>query len=118
MFLSLLPGTLLNFDVPDGRIWFDSSAALLTFSLGFVVWWILSSRHMARVAPEIFNWAAFSTMATGHIIVLLLQLAVLLGFLETRAPGVFSLGLIWYLIHVAQQFVRMLFILPKEQQHD
>jgi len=118
MFLSLLPGTLLNFDVPDGRIWFDSSAALLTFSLGFVVWWILSSRHMARVAPEIFNWAVFCTMATGHIIVLLLQLAVLLGFLETRAPGVFSLGLIWYLIHAVQQFVRMLFILPKEQQHD
>ena len=35
------------------------------------------------------------------------------GAIESRAPGVYSLGLIWYLIHAAQQFVRMLFIQPR-----
>jgi len=55
-------------------------------------------------------------MATGHTIVLLLQLAVMFGLLENRAPGVIALGLIWYLIHAAQQFVRMLFIQPGGSQ--
>ncbi len=56
-------------------------------------------------------------MATGHTIVLLLQLAVMLGLLENQAPGVIALSLIWYLIHAAQQFVRMLFVQPRESQH-
>jgi hypothetical protein len=117
MFLSLLPDTLANFGIPDERLWFDSAAAIFVYSFLFIAWWIMSSRRMARVAPEIFNWSAFSTMATGHIIVLLLQLAVMLGFLENRAPGVISIGLIWYLLHAAQQFVRMLFIQPRDSQH-
>jgi hypothetical protein len=117
MFLSLLPDTLMNFGVQDERVWIGSSAAIFTYSLLFIAWWIVSSRRMARIAPEIFNWMAFSTMATGHTIVLLLQLAIVLGFLENRAPGVIALGLIWYLIHAAQQFVRMLFVQPRESQH-
>jgi len=117
MFLALLPDTLVNFGVPDERVWFVSSAAIFTYSFLFNAWWIMSSGRMARVAPEIFSWGAFSTMATGHTIVLLLQLAVMLGFLESRAPGVIGLGLIWYLVHAAQQFVRMLFIQPRDSQN-
>ena len=117
MFLSLLPDMLVNFGVPDERVWIVSSAAIFACSFLFIAWWIVSSRRVARIAPEIFNWAAFSTMATGHTIVLLLQLAVMLGLLENRAPGVIALGLIWYLIHAAQQFVRMLFVQPRESQH-
>jgi hypothetical protein len=113
MFLSLLPDTLVNLGVPDERLWFASSAAIFAYSFLFIAWWIVSSRRVARFAPEIFNWRAFSTMATGHTIVLLLQLAVMLGFLENRAPGVIALGLIWFLIHAAQQFVRMLFVQPR-----
>ncbi len=117
MFLSLLPDTLVNFGVSDERVWIGSSAAIFACSFLFIAWWIVSSRRMARIAPEIFNWAAFSTMATGHTIVLLLQLVVMLGLLETRAPGVIAFGLMWYLIHAAQQFVRMLFVQPRESQH-
>lgn len=113
MFLSLLPDTLLSFGVPDKRVWFDSAAAIFTYSFLFMAWWIMSSRRVARVAPEIFDWRAFSAMATGHTIIVLLQLAIMLGFLEGRAPGVISLGLIWYLFHAVQQFVRMLFIQPR-----
>lgn len=117
MFLSLLPDTLANFAVPGERVWFASSAAIFAYSFLFSAWWIASSRSMARVAPEIFNWAAFSTMAAGHAIVLLLQLAVLVGFLDSRAPGVIVLGLTWYLVHAAQQFVRMLFVQPRDSRN-
>ena len=117
MFLSLLPDLLLNFRVPDTRIWFDSSAAMFGYSLLFVIWMVAGARRIARVAPEIFDWPVFSLLTAGHVIVLLLQLAVMNGFIEGRAPGAYSLGLVWYLIHAAQQFVRMLFILPRNPQH-
>jgi hypothetical protein len=117
MFLSLLPDLLLNFQVPGERIWFDSSAAMFIYSLCFVTWMIVGARRIAKVAPEIFNWLVFSSLTAGHIIVLLLQLAVMAGMIEGRAPGAYGLGLIWYLIHAAQQFVRMLFILPRSPDH-
>jgi hypothetical protein len=117
MFLSLLPDLLLNFAVPDERIWFDASAAMFTYSLFFIIWNIVGARRVASVAPEIFHWVVFSSMTAGHIIVLLLQLAVITGFIGERAPAVFTLGLIWYLVHAAQQFVRMLFILPRNPEH-
>ena len=37
MFLSLLPDLLLNFQVPDDRIWFNSSAAMFIYSLFFMI---------------------------------------------------------------------------------
>ena len=117
MFLSLLPELLLNFHVPNDRMWFDSSAAMFTYSLCFVIWIIAGARRVAKVAPEIFDWVVFSSLTAGHIIVLLLQLAVMAKMIEGRAPGAYSLGLIWYLIHAAQQFVRMLFILPRSPDH-
>ena len=117
MFLSLLPDLLLSFQVPEDRIWFDSSAAMFTYSLGFVYWMITRALRVAKVAPEIFNWLVFSSLAVAHIIVLLLQLGVVTGLIEGRAPGAFILGLIWYLAHAAQQFVRMMFILPRNTEH-
>ena len=117
MFLSLLPDLLLNFAVPGERIWFDASAAMFTYSLFFIIWLIAGARRVAKVAPEIFDWVVFSSLTGGHIIVLLLQLGVVTGFIEGRAPGAYTLGLIWYLIHAAQQFTRMLFILPRNPEH-
>jgi hypothetical protein len=117
MFLSLLPDLLLSFQVPEERIWFDSSAAMFVYSAGFVYWMVTRALHVARVAPEIFNWLVFSSLTAAHIVVLLLQLGIMTGFIEGRAPGAFTLGLIWYLAHAAQQFVRMMFILPRNTDH-
>lgn len=117
MFLSLLPDLLQNFQVPEERIWFDSSAAMFAYSLVFASWMIAGARRVAKVAPEIFNWAVFSALTAGHIIVLLLLLGVMTGFIGDRAAGVYVLGLVWYLIHAAQQFTRMLFILPRNPEH-
>jgi len=113
-FLSFLPDLLASMNVPEYRLWFDSSATLFLYSLVLLWWWFGGSRRHAKVVPEIFNWYAFTTMSVGHVIVLVLQLGVLLGPFETRAPGIFMLGLIWYLIHAAQQFVRMLYIHPRK----
>jgi hypothetical protein len=44
---------------------------------------------------------------------MLLQLAYLLSFLDIAGAAVFSLALIWYLLHSAHQFVRMLFLQAK-----
>jgi hypothetical protein len=117
MFLSLLPDLLSNFGVPGQRIWFDSSAAMFGYSLIFVSWMIAGARRLAKIVPEIFDWLRFWTLTAGHVVVLLLQLAVMTKFIVDRAPGAFSLGLVWYLMHAAQQFVRMLFILPKKPEH-
>lgn len=117
MFLSLLPDLLLSFRVPENRIWFDASAAMCGFSLIFAIWIVVAGRRIASVAPEIFHWAIFYTLTGAHVVVALMQAAVMAGFIEARAPGAFALGLIWYLMHAAYQFVRMLFILPRNPEH-
>ena len=114
IFLSFLPDLLSSMAVPDERIWFDSSASLFAYSTVLLWWWFTRSRVLAGQVPEIFNWYAFTTMSVGHGIVLVLQLGVMLGVLEARAPGLFGLGLAWYLVHAAQQFMRMLFIQPRD----
>ena len=117
MFLSLLPNLLSSFGVPEDRIWFDSSATMLGFSLVFACWIVVAGNRVAKVVPEIFNWIIFYLLTGGHVIVVILQAAVMTGFIEERAPGAYALGLAWYLLHATYQFVRMLFILPKNLDH-
>ena len=114
MLISLLPELLDSFGVPADRIWFDSSAALATYTVLLLWWWISGAVRHARVVPEIFNWYAFTSMSIGHFIMLMLQFGVMAGFIVERAPGAFAAGLVWYLIHAAQQFVRMLYIHPRD----
>ncbi len=117
MFLSLLPDLLSNFGIAEQRIWMHSSSAMFAYSLILVSWMITGARRLAKIVPEIFDWLRFWSLSAGHIVVLLLQFAVISGFVTERAPGAFSLGLVWYLLHAAQQFVRMLFILPRDPEH-
>jgi hypothetical protein len=84
------------------------------YSTVFLLWWVLASRRIVRLVPEIFHWSAFSRMAAGHAVNLLLQLGIVFSILDLQGEGILSIGLIWYLIHAAQQFARMLFIQPKK----
>lgn len=113
MFLSFLPQLLLLFGIPDQRIWQFSAAGLGLYSGFFVFWWLSASREIMRQVPEIFHWFAFSRMAAGHIIVIGLQAGVVLMLIESRAVAIYLIGLVWYLLHAAQQFVRMLFVQPR-----
>ena len=117
MFLSLLPDLLTNLGVAENVIWTSCAAAMLAFSLTFVIWMIRAGVRVARVVPEIFNWWIFYSLVSGHALVILVQTAVIAGFADNRSPGTFMLGLIWYLLHAAYQFSRMLFVLPRSPKH-
>jgi len=51
-------------------------------------------------------------MISGHVLVIALQLAVIGTLLVDSAPACYISGMLWYLVHAAQQFSRMLFIQP------
>ena len=75
----------------------------------------MTASHRLRASvPEIFNWFAFARMAAGHIIAVLLQLAVIFSVFDDTSPGPYLAALIWYLLHAVQQFTRMLFVQPKK----
>jgi len=113
MFLSLLPDLLGNYGFPPEHIWPLSSAVLSVYSVVFLYWWITSSRRIMQSYPALFNWFAFSRMAAGHVLVVLLQLTVVFSLIRDIGAAAYISALIWYLLHAAQQFARMLFIQPE-----
>ena len=117
LFLSLVPNLLADIGLDDGGIWQFASLAMITWSMFFMYMWISRSRQVSRTAPEIFDRRAFIVMTVGHVTNLTLQFSVALAVLESNAAGVFGAGLLWYLVHGSQQFVRMLFIQPKVDHH-
>jgi hypothetical protein len=50
----------------------------------------------------------------AFIRIVLLQLASIFSLLGDQRAGAYIAGLIWYLLHSAQQFTRMLFIQPRD----
>jgi hypothetical protein len=113
MFLSLLPELLLSFDIPAVSTWRMASAVLCLYSVLFLIWWIIASLQIKKIDPEIFNWYAYARIVTGHLAIVLLQLAFLFSVFDPTPVAAFSTGLIWYLLHAAQQFTRMLFFRAK-----
>jgi hypothetical protein len=55
-------------------------------------------------------------MVTGHIVVILMQLSVIFSIIELAGSAAYVAALVWYLLHSAQQFTRMLFIQPKKSK--
>lgn len=114
MFLSFLPELLGNVELKEHATWVYASSALCMYSVVFLVWWVRASRGFARAYPEIFHWSAFSRMTVGHIAVIVLQLTTVLSLVVDKSETAYVIGLIWYLIHAAQQFARMLFVQPND----
>jgi hypothetical protein len=113
IFLSFLPELLFTFGVSTSALWKLSSASLSLYSLVFLLWWFSRTFGMRKSNPEIFPWAVFWILVSAHIIVLFIQLAYIFSIFDIAGPAAFSLALIWYLLHSAHQFVRMLFVQPK-----
>lgn len=113
MFISLLPELLQNLGVSEVYVWIYACAGAATFSFVFLTWWLTASRRIVKRVPELFHWSAFSRMALGHAIILLLQLGVVFSVFDLPSAGILNLALIWYLLHAAQQFSRMLFVQPR-----
>lgn len=110
MFLSLMPELLFVMAVKDERLWRLCTWVALIYSLLFLFWWVRSSVRVYKVEPEIINWWAFSTMSLGHLLVMAFLLTSLSGWAQLSVKAAFTTALAWYLIHAAQQFIRMLFI--------
>ena len=113
MFLSFLPEFLQNLEVEVQKVWVYAGSALSLYSIVFLFWWISASRRIVGAVPEIFSWSAFSSMALGHVLIVSLQVAVVFSLLVEKGAAVYVIALIWYLIHAAQQFARMLFVQPR-----
>ena len=113
IFLSFLPELLFTFGVRQDLVWSQACACVLLYSLFFLVWWFSRTFRIKKSNPEIFTWAVFRLIVSAHVIVIFLQLAYILSIVEIAGAAVFSLALIWYLLHSAHQFVRMLFLQPK-----
>jgi hypothetical protein len=114
IFLSFLPELLFTFGVSTSNLWKLSSACLSLYSLLFLFWWFARTNVMRRSNPEIFPWTVFWTIVSAHILVLFIQFAYIFSIFDIADTAAFSLTLIWYLLHSAHQFVRMLFIQPKD----
>jgi hypothetical protein len=114
MFLSFLPELLENLELEAHDAWLYAGSALCLYSIIFLVWWIYASRRFMRAFPEIFHWSAFSRMAVGHVAIILLQLSAIFSFVTDKGEAAYVISLIWYLIHAAQQFARMLFVQPSD----
>ena len=112
MFLSFLPEVLENLELAAHDTWVYAGSALCLSSIIFLIWWIYASRKLMRVFPEIFHWSAFSRMVAGHVAIILLQLSVIFSFVSGKGEAAYVISLIWYLVHAAQQFARMLFVQP------
>ena len=115
MFLSLLPELLTYFELPAATVWTASSLVLAVYSGIFLFWWLAASQKVKRTSPELFNWIAFSRMAIGHVAVLIAVLTMAIRPQASLVAGVYISALIWYLLHAAQQFRRMLFVQPRNQ---
>jgi hypothetical protein len=112
MFLSFLPEVLESLGIGEHDTWVYAGSALFVYSAIFLVWWIYASRRFVRAFPEIFHWSAFFRMAAGHVAVMLLQVSAIFSLVVDKGAAVFVIALVWYLVHAAQQFARMLFVQP------
>jgi hypothetical protein len=112
MFFSFLPEVLEGLGNGEHDTWVYAGSALCTYSIVFLVWWTYASRRFARAFPEIFHWSAFFRMTAGHVAVVLLLLSAIFSLVVDKSAAVFVIALVWYLIHAAQQFSRMLFVQP------
>jgi hypothetical protein len=116
MFLSLLPELLLLAGAPPQKIWIYASVVAMTFSAVFLAGWLVASRRIVRLVPEIFDWFALSRMAAGHVIIMVLLFASVASNFGEYTSAAFVTALIWYLMHAAQQFSRMMFIQPRNDK--
>jgi hypothetical protein len=110
VFLALLPFALHESGVGDVACWRLSSAALAAFtsiSLAYLGYQI--RRHRSEFG-QLFSAAVFVIIATGSVLMVVLQLVNALGLGSPPRSGSFLIGLLWLLFIASLQFARILFV--------
>jgi hypothetical protein len=113
MFLAFLPLALEALGSSGPRLWVEASATLAAFSLVALTVFLLASWRISRQAPEIFSGWVMGATALGHLVNIVLQLVNTAS--DAAGAGIYVVGLLWYLVHAATQFSRMLFIQPADR---
>ena len=111
--LALLPLGLYHLGIDAPRLWQISSAAMAILGAGLLLGHVYSTRRFLRGAPGFFNRILVTTLVLTHIGNIGLQIAHALGAVRPASPGVFLIGLYFYVIHGGLMFVRVIFIRSK-----
>jgi len=115
MFLAMVPMVLDRFGIGEPDLWGRASSAMVVYSAVTVTTFLLSTRQVRRQAPEIFNRWLFAGIAFGHVANTGVQLLNAWRPEAPTASGIYVAGLMWFLVHAAVQFSRMLFIQPQDR---
>jgi lipid-A-disaccharide synthase-like uncharacterized protein len=118
LFLSMLPELLMLAGLATRKTWLVAGSVATIFSLAFLVWWLVASRRIVHRVPEIFDWFAVARMAAGHLLIVFLLVASMTPWFGEHYAAAYVAALVWYLMHAAQQFSRMLFIQPRNDGPD
>ena len=114
LFLALLPFALSGLGMAEARVIRLVSMAVVVYSIGILGVWLSRVPRFWSESPEIFDRRVFGAVLAGHAANVLVQLFNATGWLWEPNVGVFLFGLIWFLLHGCQQFVRILFVRPAE----
>ena len=112
MFLAFLPLTLAQFRVEEPRLWGHASLVMVLYSAAALTLFLVSSHHFRRQVPGLFNAWLFWAITIGHVVNIGLQASNTLQPVAGTASGLYIVGLLWYLVHAAVQFSRILIVQP------
>lgn len=114
MFLGLLPVGLPLLGLGEDVAWRVSSAVMAIVAVVFVGSRLGPTLRFMRETPEVFHRRILGSIAVVHIVNAAVQAASAAGAFDGRRGGVYVWGILWFLLHGAQQFARILFIRPRE----
>ncbi|MEX1071338.1 MAG: hypothetical protein WEC37_01810 [Anaerolineales bacterium] len=109
LLLSLIPFALFYLNLPLDDVWGISSGIMATLNTGFLGWYLLRSREIWLIAPEIFRLPVFFSICISHFANISLQTANALHGFGPPYLGLYLFGLIWLLLVSLFQFGRIVF---------
>jgi hypothetical protein len=110
LFLSLAPLVLHDLGVAGPALWRTASGFMAVTLLGSAVLLAGPTRRFRAGRHEAYSPWVLTSVASGAVLVFFLQLLNGLGVAWPPNPGVFTLGLVFFLASAAVQFVRILFV--------
>jgi hypothetical protein len=110
---ALIPLALWELEVAEPRVWRWSSSAMLLYSIAALAAFLVASSRYRKQIPDLFNPYLFWGIVGGHLVNIALQAANGLAIAPGTASGIFVCGLLWYLLHAAVQFSRILLVQPR-----
>ena len=111
MFLAILPLALAEFRVAEPQLWGGASLAMVLYSiaaLALFFFGVVAALQATGAGPWLL-WA----IAIGHVVNIGMQASNAVQPVAGTASGVYIVGLLWYLVHAAVQFSRILLVQPR-----